>query len=577
MMTAPMSLLSEPGDLARTPLAAVLLEALARRATGVLEVDDGGGRARLWLEEGRAVGAQVVAGFRPLGLALLQAGRIDVEALSRSLSIMSATGRAQGEVLVELGCVSRDEVARALAEQQAGYLARVIAIDAGAFRFDAGARVPPWTRGSGLPPLRALVDALARPGAQALVDEALRKTARDGVRLAAGRAAAEDGFGWTAPERALLDRLEPAASLETCLAAPGLEPRRARAALAALLLLGLAVPDADGPPRAAAPPEARARRQRLLRRSMRNLGVGPFAGDRPGSAGPPGAAAAVASAAPRSAPTGGPASPAAAPGTVNGASEQVAPRDGAAARRTPVPGGAIAMPESPTECALREDLLAIAPRARERDLFARLGLPATAGREEVRRAFLQLARRFHPDRFAGPALQDLRDTVRELFTAVNEAYQELSDDRRRAEYLASRRQGGSGATPAQAEQARLDFARGEACLRTRDWTRARGFHEAAVRADPRPEHLAALAYTFLADPVGRDRERARTLLADAVRGGGCARALYVSGLLARDEADEAGAERLFRAAAAADPRAPEPLRELRALDARRRGRPRPPP
>ncbi|HET8734001.1 MAG TPA: DUF4388 domain-containing protein, partial [Anaeromyxobacteraceae bacterium] len=286
-MDAPMSLLSEPGDLARTPLAAVLLEALARRATGVLEVDDGGGRARLWLREGRAVGAQVVAGFRPLGLALLQAGRIDVDALSRSLAVMAATGRAQGEVLVELGCVSREEVERALAAQQSGYLARVVALDAGTFRFDAGAKVPAWTDGSGLPPLRALVDALERPVAGALVDEALRPAAADGLRLAAG-AAAEDGFGWSGPERAQLERLEPAASLETCLAVPGLSPGRARAMLAALLLLGLAVPDVDAapaPPRPPEPAEARERRQRLRRRAMRNLGIGPFA-DRAGSGAP---------------------------------------------------------------------------------------------------------------------------------------------------------------------------------------------------------------------------------------------------------------------------------------------------
>ncbi len=576
-MDAQMSLLSEPGDLARTPLAAVLLEALARRATGVLEVDDGGGRARLWFREGRPVGAQVVAGFRPLGLALLQAGRIDVDALSRSLSVMAATGRAQGEVLVELGCISREEVDRALAAQQAGYLARVVALDAGTFRFDAGAQVPAWTGGSGLPPLRALVDALERPPAAPLVDEALRPAAKDGLRLAAG-ADAEDGFGWSAPERALLDRLEPAASLETCLAAPGLSRRRARAMVAALLLLGLAVPAVaePAPRRPPEPPEARERRQRLRRRAMRNLGVGPFA-DRAGSKVP---ADAAASPPPSPAHGGGGARRGADPvgGRGNGAAPgNGAPGNGAPGNGAPARGGDLPIPPSPTEVSLRDELLTIAPRARERDLFTRLGLPATAEREEVRRAFLQLARRFHPDRFVGPALQDLVETVRELFTSVNEAYQVLSDDRRRAEYLAGRRGGGTGATAAQAQQARVDFAKGEACLRTRDWVRARGFYAAAAQSDPRPEHLAALAYTFLCDPRARDLGRARALLAEAARDGRCARSLYVSGLLARDEGDDTHAEALFRAAAAADPRLPEPLRELRALDARRRSRPRPPP
>ena len=63
-----MSFLSEPGDLAQTPLAAILLEALNQHATGVLEVVHGGGTSRLWFREGRPVGAQVFQGFRPLGM-----------------------------------------------------------------------------------------------------------------------------------------------------------------------------------------------------------------------------------------------------------------------------------------------------------------------------------------------------------------------------------------------------------------------------------------------------------------------------------------------------------------------------
>ncbi|MFY3746756.1 J domain-containing protein, partial [Anaeromyxobacter sp. Red801] len=251
-----------------------------------------------------------------------------------------------------------------------------------------------------------------------------------------------------------------------------------------------------------------------------------------------------------------PAAPAIAPG----------PAAPAAAPHAPAP----AEPPGSPEAALRAALLAAAPRARERDLFARLGLQPTAGREEVKRAFLQLARQFHPDRFAAPALADLADAVRDFFTAVNEAYETLSDDRKRAEYLAVR--GAHGVTPAQAESARVDFQKGEACLRTRDLARARGFYESAVRADPRPEYLAALAHTFLADPQHRDLDRARGLVEQALREpGGAAsdRVCQVAGLLARDEGDVGQAERMFRAAVAANPRNADAVRELRNLEARR--------
>src|SRR5512138_1124187 len=118
-----MSLLEAPGDLAATPLAAVLLEALNVHASGVLEVAHGGGTSRLWFRDGRPVGAQVFVGFRPLGLLLLQAGLIDIDALSRSLQKMAETRRPQGEILIEMGVVSAADVGRMLAEQQAGYFA----------------------------------------------------------------------------------------------------------------------------------------------------------------------------------------------------------------------------------------------------------------------------------------------------------------------------------------------------------------------------------------------------------------------------------------------------------------------
>jgi curved DNA-binding protein CbpA len=225
-------------------------------------------------------------------------------------------------------------------------------------------------------------------------------------------------------------------------------------------------------------------------------------------------------------------------------------------------------PSGAPEAALREALLAVAPRMKERELFARLGLPRGAGRDEVKSAFLKLARQFHPDRFSAPALADLQDQVRDFFAAVNEAYEVLSDDRRRAEYVGSQ----AGAAGAQAEAARLDFQKGEACLRTRDLARARGFFESAVRSDPRPEHQAALAHALVLDPSRRERDRARELLAAAMKDPACDRAFFVAGLLARDEKDDAGAERLFRAAVQANPKNVDAVRELRAAEVRRSDR-----
>src|SRR5512142_2215371 len=238
-----MSLLDTPGDLARTPLAAILLEALNLRATGVLEVAHGGGTSRLWVRDGRPVGAQVFAGFRPLGMMLLQAGKIDIDALSVSLSLVAKTRRPQGELLVEMGVVAPEVVAETLAEQQAAYFRVIAALDAGAYRFDA-APPPEWTRSSRLSPVRTIVDALERPQAAKFVAAALQPVATTAVRLASGYAEFAAAVRWSDAERELVDRIAAPELLDTFLAPSQVPPARARAILAALLLLGLAVPGA---------------------------------------------------------------------------------------------------------------------------------------------------------------------------------------------------------------------------------------------------------------------------------------------------------------------------------------------
>jgi len=590
-----MGLLDQPGDLSRTPLAAILLDLLNRRADGVLEVAHGGGTSRLWFRAGQPVGAQVATGLRPLGLVLLQAGKIDVDALSRSLAELATRRRPQGELLVEMGVVSREDVEEALSQQQTGYVATIAALGEGRFSFDASQPVPEWTRGLRISPLRTIIDALERPQSGELVTSALRPVALGGVRLASGYGEVAPGFGWDRAERQLVARLAQPVSLEFFFGAEeGVGPERARAILAGLLLLGLAVPSSEsprptgdtspgttlsgvaadsarrgqpgggtgpavGPPRPASPTtavptvtpapvqtptppgsaspgspaislkrsdptEARARRQRLLAKAMQNMGVGPFN------------------------------------------------RSPDAPDATPVPGSVGRGPGGtaidPAAAVLRRALREIAPRANEGSYFARLGLPETAGREEVKAAFLALARQFHPDLFAGPAMADLQDTVRLFFTAVNEAYQALSDDKRRAEHLAALRSGSVG-SPQRAESAKIDFLKGEACMRTRDYARARGFFESAMRSDPRAEYQAALAASYLVSAAGKDLARARTIIDAALATRGSDQVHYVAGLVAREEGNDGEAERQFRAALAANPRHAEAMRELRAVEGRR--------
>ena len=555
-----MSLLLAAGDLAQTPLAAILLEALNTRATGVLSVAHGDGTSRVYIRDGRPAGAQVAVGFRPLGHILLQAGVIDIDVLSRSLAQMAATRRPQGEILVELGALGRDVVERYLAEQQTGYVTLIASLESGGFRFDRTS-VPDWTRTSQLPTLRIIVEAMERPQAGALVASALQAVAAGSVRLAPGYADVASHFRWSPAERALVERISRPAPLDKFFAPGEVAPERTRAIIGTLLLLGLAGPPGEqqdapaglelelpaatpapspvpspspaAPARRSDPAEARARRQRLLQRAMQNMGIGPFAG-RPAGGGP-------APTPPAPAPTEKPAASApAAPGSV--------------------------------EERLRQSLLDVAPRARDPNFFVRLGLDTSAGRDSVKKAYLDLAKQFHPDRYASPALEDVRDLVRDFFTAVNEAYETLSDDRKRADYLGTLKAVGSGnpATSMAAAGAQIDFEKGEACIRTRDFAKGRAFLEAAVRAHPIARFQAALAWAYVADPTTRDRERARELIDLAKKDPACDRAWFIAGVLARDEGNDFAAEKYFNTCLKANPRHADAVRELRAIELRRK-------
>ncbi|MFG1947595.1 molecular chaperone DnaJ [Nonomuraea sp. NPDC048826] len=74
----------------------------------------------------------------------------------------------------------------------------------------------------------------------------------------------------------------------------------------------------------------------------------------------------------------------------------------------------------------------------EKDYYAVLGVPKSASAEEIKKAYRKLARQYHPDTNQG-------DTAKEKkFKEVSEAYDVLSDSKRRKEYDEARTLFGSG-------------------------------------------------------------------------------------------------------------------------------------
>ncbi|MBN1325424.1 J domain-containing protein [Candidatus Falkowbacteria bacterium] len=65
-----------------------------------------------------------------------------------------------------------------------------------------------------------------------------------------------------------------------------------------------------------------------------------------------------------------------------------------------------------------------------------LGVDKSASEDEIKKAFRDLARKYHPDKYSGLA-DDLRQQAEERFKDINEAYQVLIDPDKRAKYDAT--------------------------------------------------------------------------------------------------------------------------------------------
>lgn len=77
--------------------------------------------------------------------------------------------------------------------------------------------------------------------------------------------------------------------------------------------------------------------------------------------------------------------------------------------------------------------------------YDELGVSPTATASEIRSTYLELARRYHPDRLVGVPARE-RAVAADRMARINHAWSVLSDRRRRAEYDAGRDGADNGAT-----------------------------------------------------------------------------------------------------------------------------------
>ncbi len=275
---------------------------------------------------------------------------------------------------------------------------------------------------------------------------------------------------------------------------------------------------------------ARLRRQRLLRRAMSNMGT---MGQR------------------------GPATP--------------APMGIAAPALTPAP--------PPQQGA---DEVAFAERIEKRyheigagmDKFTILALEPSATKEQVKSAFLEAAKQYHPDRLP-LTLQHLSPKMTAIFEAVRESYETLYDEARRKAYMATLQAAQEDPQKDRRQRAEEAFKRGELAFKKKEFALAEEQYSIAHELEPKAIHLAAQAWAMYQDPARKaDVGRAKQLMQDALKlDPKCDRAFYQLGVIARVEGDNDKAERYFREAVKANPKHLEAGQELRLIEMRRKKEP----
>jgi tetratricopeptide (TPR) repeat protein len=140
------------------------------------------------------------------------------------------------------------------------------------------------------------------------------------------------------------------------------------------------------------------------------------------------------------------------------------------------------------------------------DHFQILELSRDAGAAQVKAAYFQLAKTYHPDRLGLVNLTDLRPQVERIFAKLSDAFATLGDDARRKEYMNILAQGGEAAIKKRNDEevakankilsAEEHFRKGEMALRRQMFPMAVEEFGEAVELNPEEgEHHAMLAWS----------------------------------------------------------------------------------
>jgi tetratricopeptide (TPR) repeat protein len=580
------------GNLSETSAAELVAAIFRSRASGTLSLEGPGGEdLRVFFRAGDMCGCAYFSGFQTLAQVLLAHEWLGALEIDETRVAADAQKKRHGQLLVERGLLTPEELRGALATQHQQNLAALLLLDKGRYEWRGSEPPPAWAREVLVDPVGVIAGAFESDRLEQRRGAILGWLAGNGVRHSGDWAELSQRIVLAEEDLRAIELLATPHSLADFVATSGLPPLHAEALLVALLLAGCLDPhpieaqragaqrpkapgrgpppreppprladeeaialleqvDLDGggaaqgefdgkpddplpgfdtaanrPPIAAGAGDDRGSdvRRRLLARGLRNLGQVP---------------------------------------TARSGGESVDPET------TPtreVSGGGGVSPEAQR---FIDEVRARAPRISRQDPYQRLGVDTTVSGEAIRASYLELVKRFHPDRAAAPGLHSVAAELRTLFDAIKDAYETIGSPAAREAYDQSK--GSSGSQRTRAEESRLAVKMGEVLLKKRDFAGALVKLRQAVELDANADSLAALSWGLTNDPAASAaaRQEAASLIQRALRAPEpTARTYYVAGVIFRTRDPESAAD-AFRKALEVEPGHADAALELRLLEMR---------
>ena len=207
--------------------------------------------------------------------------------------------------------------------------------------------------------------------------------------------------------------------------------------------------------------------------------------------------------------------------------------------------------------------------------FEILGVTRESAPGDARRAFVTLAKQYHPDRFKRES-EETQQLAAEIFTNISVAHDCLSDPTARTKYVEALQAGNQdGREIARILSAEKEFGRGEDCLRARDYPKALEHFEAAIELDGNEGEFWAASGWALFVSQGKDTEmrvealkRLKKAVAMSPRS---PIGYYYMAMFHKACEDPSAAERMFRKTLDVSPEHAEATRELRLFQMRKGG------